>query len=36
MKGLTEIIKDGEIFAIVLRREYSRPGPNFFTPGEFS
>ncbi|MHB8055750.1 MAG: cupin domain-containing protein [Candidatus Aminicenantales bacterium] len=36
MKGLTEIVKDGEIFAIVLRREYSRPGPSFFTPGEFS
>jgi hypothetical protein len=36
MKGLTEIKKDGELFALVIRREFSRPGPNFFTPGEFS
>ncbi len=36
MKGLTRIEKDGEIYAIVLRKEYSAAGPNFFTPGEFS
>jgi cupin fold WbuC family metalloprotein len=36
MKGMTEIVKDGEIFALVLRKEFSRPGPHFFTPGEFS
>ena len=36
MKGLDEIRKDGEIFALVLRREFSQPGPHFFTPGEFS
>lgn len=36
MKGLLKIIQDGHIFAIVLRRGFSRPGPNFFTPGEFS
>jgi len=36
MKGLTQITKGGHIFAIVLRRGFSHPGPNFFTPGEFS
>lgn len=36
MKGLTEIKKDGELYALVIRREYAKPGPNFFTPGEFS
>ena len=36
MKGLIRIEKDGEIYAIVLRKEYSAAGPNFFTPGEFS
>lgn len=36
MKGLTQILKNGEIFAILLRRDFSNPGPNFFTPGEFS
>ena len=36
MKGLTRIEKDGEIYAIVLRKGYSAAGPNFFTPGEFS
>ena len=36
MKGLDRIIRDGEIHAIVLRREYAGRGPSFFTPGEFS
>ena len=36
MKGLTVIAKDGEIYALVLRKGFSNPGPNFFTPGEFS
>jgi cupin fold WbuC family metalloprotein len=36
MKGLTRIEKDGEIYAIVLRKDYAAAGPNFFTPGEFS
>jgi hypothetical protein len=36
MKGLIEIARDGHIYAIVLRKEFSNPGPNFFTPGEFS
>jgi mannose-6-phosphate isomerase-like protein (cupin superfamily) len=36
MKGLTRVEKDGEIYAIVLRREFAAAGPNFFTPGEFS
>ncbi len=35
-KGLTRIEKGGEIYAILLRREYDQPGPSFFTPGEFS
>jgi mannose-6-phosphate isomerase-like protein (cupin superfamily) len=36
MKGLIRITKGDHIYAILLRREFSRPGPNFFTPGEFS
>jgi cupin fold WbuC family metalloprotein len=36
MKGLNKIEKDGEIYAILLRREFREPGPSFFTPGEFS
>ena len=36
MKGLTRIERDGDIYAIVLRKEYNKPGPSFFTPGEFS
>ena len=36
MKGLIRIEKDGDIYAIVLRRDFSAPGPSFFTPGEFS
>lgn len=36
MKGCIKIVKGDSIFAIVLRREYAHPGPNFFTPGEFS
>jgi hypothetical protein len=36
MKGLTRIEKDGDIYAIVLRKDFSAPGPSFFTPGEFS
>jgi len=36
MKGLIQVLKNGEIYAMVLRRDFSRPGPNFFTPGEFS
>jgi len=36
VKGLTRIERKGEIYAIVLRKEYAKPGPSFFTPGEFS
>jgi mannose-6-phosphate isomerase-like protein (cupin superfamily) len=36
MKGLTRVVHEGEIYAIVLRKEFSAPGPSFFTPGEFS
>jgi cupin fold WbuC family metalloprotein len=36
MKGLIRIAKGKDIYAIVLRREYTNSGPNFFTPGEFS
>ncbi len=35
-KGLLEIACGGHIYAIVLRKEFDKPGPNFFTPGEFS
>jgi hypothetical protein len=35
-KRLLEIARGGHIYAIVLRKEYDKPGPNFFTPGEFS
>jgi cupin fold WbuC family metalloprotein len=36
MKGLIRIAKGKDIYAIVLRRQYTNSGPNFFTPGEFS
>ncbi len=36
MEGLKEIVKDGQIYAIILKRGFDRPGANFFTPGEFS
>jgi mannose-6-phosphate isomerase-like protein (cupin superfamily) len=36
MKGLIKVTQGDHIFAIVLRKDFSRPGPNFFTPGEFS
>jgi len=36
MKGLRQVTKNGHIYAIVLQRDYAKPGPNFFTPGEFS
>jgi cupin fold WbuC family metalloprotein len=36
MKGLIRIAKGKDIYAIVLRREFTNSGPNFFTPGEFS
>jgi len=36
MKGLIKVTEKGQIYAIVLRRDFTRPGPNFFTPGEFS
>ncbi len=36
MKGLSKIERDGEIYAILLRKAFSKPGPSFFTPGEFS
>jgi hypothetical protein len=35
-KGLIKVERDGEIYAIVLRRSFSAAGPTFFTPGEFS
>jgi hypothetical protein len=36
MKGLIQIKKGEDIYAIILRKEFANPGPNFFTPGEFS
>jgi mannose-6-phosphate isomerase-like protein (cupin superfamily) len=35
-KSILQIKKDGQVFAIVLRREFAKPGVHFFTPGEFS
>jgi len=35
-KSILQIKKDDQVFAIVLRREFARPGVHFFTPGEFS
>lgn len=31
-----KIEQGGQVFAIVLRKEFSKPGVNFLTPGEFS
>lgn len=36
MAYLEKIMEGAQVFAIVLRKEYSEPGPSFFTPGEFS
>jgi hypothetical protein len=36
MEGLKEIVKDGQIYAIILKKGFDHPGANFFTPGEFS
>jgi len=36
MANLEKIMEGAQVFAIVLRKEYSEPGPSFFTPGEFS
>jgi len=35
-KSLEKIEKGGNIFAIVVRRNFATPGVHFFTPGEFS
>ena len=37
MIGLTEQIEhDGELLAIIVRNEYSKPGVSFLTPGDLS
>jgi len=36
MEGIREITKDGQIYAIILKKECDRPGVNFLTPDEFS
>lgn len=36
MRGLEKITDGGQIYALVLRRYFSRSGIHFFTPGEFS
>ncbi|MCJ7611026.1 MAG: hypothetical protein MUP19_02090 [Candidatus Aminicenantes bacterium] len=33
---MKEIVKDGQIYASILKKGFDRPGANFFTPGEFS
>lgn len=36
MENLEKIMVGDQVLAIVLRKEFSEPGPSFFTPGEFS
>jgi hypothetical protein len=36
MEGVRKIIKDGQIYAIILKKECNQPGVSFLTPGEFS
>ncbi len=36
MKDIETIARDDQIFAMVLRKEFSEPGVHFITPGEFS
>ena len=33
---MEEIVHNGELLAIIVRRDYSSPGVHFFTPHEFS
>ncbi len=35
-KAVEQIEHNGEIFALILRNEYSKPGISFFTPNELS
>ncbi len=35
-RACEKIQKGGQVFAIVIRRNFSKPGVHFFTPGEFS
>jgi cupin fold WbuC family metalloprotein len=35
-RGCEKIKQRGQVFAIVIRRSFSKPGVHFFTPGEFS
>lgn len=36
MKHIETIARDDHIFAVVLRKEFSKPGVHFITPGDFS
>ncbi|MGB8952947.1 MAG: WbuC family cupin fold metalloprotein [Candidatus Aminicenantales bacterium] len=36
MESLEKIMENDYLYAIVIRKEFSEPGPSFFTPGEFS
>ena len=36
MDNVEEIIAENKICAIILRKEFHKPGANFFTPAEFS
>jgi hypothetical protein len=35
-KSFEQIVHQGEMFALIVRDEYSMPGISFFTPGDFS
>jgi mannose-6-phosphate isomerase-like protein (cupin superfamily) len=34
--SIERVISDGEVLAIIVRRDYSEPGVHFFTPAQFS
>ncbi len=36
IKPMERVVHNGELLAIIIRRDYSNPGVHFFTPGEFS
>ena len=33
---IEEVVIHGTLYAIIIRRDFNRPGVHFFTPGEFS
>lgn len=33
---IDEIVLNGTLYAVIVRREFHQPGIHFFTPGDFS